>query len=112
MSLIKSKNWEIDYFCRKLSTKLSTHKNLWELFHKKKLNKEWLLKLKKGNKIKDATKKFLEDFNTWCGSFTNGKQLKHVLYRWLQLQEFINKIELGSYVKVHKFEEPSRNNLG
>ena len=37
MSFIKSKNLEIDYFCRKLSTKLSTHKNLWELFHKKKL---------------------------------------------------------------------------
>ena len=76
MVLFKSDNVKVDRLTEKITKLLSHHEQKWTKEQKQKLKERIQLKLAKGRKAKDYSKRLLQECKTWDGPFTSVSELQ------------------------------------
>ena len=106
----KSKAMKINRISRKISLILAACETVWNEKQQTKLNERLELKLKKAQKVKDYTKKLLQDCKSWGGPCTTVDELHKVL-AGKDTQNRILKTEMAYYVHTHKADKILRKYL-
>ena len=108
MVLFKSDNVKVDRLTKKITKLLSHHEQKWTKEQKQKLEEQIQLKLAKGRKAKDYSKRLLQECKTWGGPFTSVSELQNSLKKHPDIEHRIVKTEVAYYTHSNKVEKIAR----
>ena len=106
----KSKEIKVNRISRKISLILSERETIWNEIQQIKLKERLELKLKKAQKVKEYTRKLLQDCKSWGGPCTSVDELHQVLIG-KDTQNQILKTEMAYYAHTHKADKIARKQL-
>ena len=111
MVLFKSDNVKVDRLTKEITKLLSHHERKWTKEQKQKLKERIQLKLAKGRKAKDYSKRLQQECKTWGGPFTSVSELQNSLKKHPDIEHRIVKTEMAYYAHSNKVEKIARPDL-